>query len=80
MTDEKKIRLEIEITEREAALLSRWAIPAEHCGASLESRIRFLIDECCIGLEGLERGEKSKQLHRVFNLRHPDDRDDFIPL
>lgn len=81
MTDEKKIRLEIEITEREAALLTRWPIPAEHCGSSLESRIRFLIDDMCLGLEGQERSEKSKQLHRLFNLRSPDESsDDFIPF
>lgn len=74
------MKLEIEITEREAALLSQWPIPAELCGASLESRIRFLIDDCCQGLERREAEQKSKHLYRVFNLRHPDDRDDFIPF
>ncbi len=77
---EKRIRLEIEITEREAALLAGWRIPEELCGSGLESRIRFLIDDYCQGLERMASEGKSKQLYRLFNMRLPDDRDDAIPF
>lgn len=77
---EGKIRLEIEITEREAALLAGWRIPEELCGSGLEARIRFLIDDYCQGLERFQQEGKSKQLYRLFNMRHPDDHDDVMPF
>lgn len=77
---EKKISLQIEITEREAKLLEGWRIPEELCGSGLESRIKFLIDDYCQGLERMEREGKSKELYRLFNMRHPEDRDDIIPF
>lgn len=81
MSDEKKIRLEIEITERQAQALTRWKIPPEHCGASLESRIFYIIMESCDAIESAEARESAIRLHRMFNLRHPDDTpDDFIPF
>lgn len=80
MTDEKRIRLEIEITERMAQILARWQVPPELGGETLESKIWFLLDDCCSGIESAERTRESFQLHRQFNLRHPDDTDDFIPF
>lgn len=80
MDDEKKIRLEIEITEREAQALTRWNVPEGLCGTSLESRIRYLIIDQCDAIESNDRRQAAMALHRKFNLRHPDDTDDFIPF
>lgn len=81
MTDERPIKLEITLTEREAALLAGWTVPGELCGPSLAERVRFLIDDACQHLESAERRQEQSKLYRLFSLPDPNATgDDEIPF
>ncbi len=74
--------LQIPVSEREANLLANWRVPPELADDTLEAKIRFLIDDVCLGMEARQRDEQRHRLYSTFGLRKPSgsDEDDEIPF
>lgn len=55
MADDDKIKIELEIPRWCLEALARWKIPEDHCGASIEERIAWLVDEQAVAITEAER-------------------------
>lgn len=62
------------------ARLEAVSFPAEICGASIEEKALFLLDDGLLGAEAAKERQGSIEMHRRFGIKHPDDLDDEIDL
>lgn len=62
------------------ARLEAVRFPQEICGATIEEKALFLIDDGLLGAEMAKERQDSIDMHRRFGIKHPDDMDDDISL
>lgn len=65
------MKIEIELTDREAELLAGWFIPTGLCGTTVQDRIGFLIQEQCDFLKGQEQKRRTSKLYTLLGLPDP---------